>query len=269
MTPATLAFLLTFLAGISTGIGSLIAFLSKQQNIRFLSTALGFSAGVMIYVSLVELLPESKELLLRPFGTGMGVWIALLSFFAGIAFIALIDFLVPNDENPHHLYHQIEDEKTAQALRRSKRLYKAGFMTALAIAIHNFPEGFATFISTLQNPSVGFSIALAIAIHNIPEGIAVSVPIYFATKSKKKAFWFSFASGLSEPFGALLGYFLLSPFMGDALLGIVFAFVAGIMVFIALDELLPAARDYGEHALSIYGLIAGMLLIAVTLALFS
>lgn len=268
MTSVTLAFILTFLAGISTGIGSLIAFLSKQQNIRFLSTALGFSAGVMIYVSLVELLPESKELLLRPFGTGMGVWIGLFSFFAGIAFIALIDFLVPNDENPHHLYHQI-DEKRMQENTRSKRLYKVGFMTALAIAIHNFPEGFATFISTLQNPSVGFSIALAIAIHNIPEGIAVSVPIYFATKSKKKAFWFSFASGLSEPFGALLGYFMLSPFMGDALLGIVFAFVAGIMVFIALDELLPAARDYGEHALSIYGLISGMLLIAVTLALFS
>lgn len=143
-----------------------------------------------------------------------------------------------------------------------------GLFSALAIGIHNFPEGLATFIGALQDPALGISIAAAIAIHNIPEGIAVSVPIYYATQSRQKAFALSFLSGLAEPVGALLGYFLLIQFFSDAIFGIVFAGVAGIMVYISLDELLPTAEEYGEHHIAIYGLISGMLIMAISLLLF-
>ena len=145
---------------------------------------------------------------------------------------------------------------------------RTGLLTALAIAIHNFPEGLATFVSALQEPSLAIPIVVAIAIHNIPEGIAVSVPIYYATGDKKKAFLYSSASGLSEPIGAIIGYLILMPFMNDIVYGLLFAGVAGIMVFISLDELLPSAKEYGEHHLSIYGLVAGMAVMAVSLLLF-
>ena len=143
-----------------------------------------------------------------------------------------------------------------------------GLFTALAIGIHNFPEGLATFIAALQEPSIAIPIAVAIALHNVPEGIAVSVPIYYATGSKKKAFLYSFLSGLSEPLGAIIGYLILRPFLNDTIMGIIFGMVAGIMIYISLDELLPSAREYGEHHLSIYGLVAGMILMAVSLLLF-
>ena len=143
-----------------------------------------------------------------------------------------------------------------------------GIYAAIAIAIHNFPEGIATFTAALTDSSLGIAVAVAIAIHNIPEGIAVSVPIYYATGDKKKAFWYSFLSGVSEPIGALLAWLILMPYLTPSLFGILFAGVAGIMVFIALDELLPAAREYGEAHLSIYGLFAGMAVMAVSLLLF-
>jgi ZIP family zinc transporter len=145
---------------------------------------------------------------------------------------------------------------------------RMGMLTALAITIHNFPEGLATFTSSVKDPSLGIAIAVAVAIHNIPEGIAVSIPVYYATGDKKKAFRLSFLSGLSEPLGALIGYLILFRFFNDVVFGVLFAMVAGIMVFISLDELLPTAREYGEAHLSIYGLIAGMLVMAVSLLLF-
>jgi ZIP family zinc transporter len=144
-----------------------------------------------------------------------------------------------------------------------------GILSALAIAIHNFPEGLATFIGGLQDPALGMSIAAAVAIHNIPEGIAVSVPLYYATGSRKKAFGLSFLSGLSEPVGAIIGFFLLLPFFNDFIFGLLFAVVAGIMVFISLDELLPTAEKYGEHHLAMYGVVAGMAVMATSLVLFT
>ena len=180
--------------------------------------------------------------------------------------IALIDNLVPSGENPHNV-QKIEELDTSKKPSDSK-LLRTGLFTALAVGIHNFPEGLATFISALQEPSIAIPIAVAIAIHNIPEGIAVSVPVYYATGSRKKAFLYSFLSGLSEPIGALVGYLVLMPFINDLMFGIIFAAVAGIMVFISLDELLPSAREYGEHHLSIYGLVAGMAVMAVSLLLF-
>jgi zinc transporter, ZIP family len=267
-----LAFALTLFAGLSTGIGSVLAFFTRHTNTRFLAVALGFSAGVMIYVSFVEILEKARESLTMVMGNLTGTWVTVGAFFGGIFFIAIIDKLIPSFENPHEV-HKVEElnkipEKIEIDKAESGNLYRTGIFTALAITIHNFPEGMVTFIATLQDPALGVAIAIAIAIHNIPEGIAVSVPIYYATKNRKKAFGYSLLSGLAEPVGALVGYFLLLPFLNDFVFGILFAGVAGIMVFISLDELLPASRIYGEQHLSIYGLIAGMMVMALSLLLF-
>jgi ZIP family zinc transporter len=260
------AFGLTLFAGLSTGIGSALAFYTKQTNKKFLSVALGFSAGVMIYVSMIEIFAKARESLQLVYGPTQGYWVTTLAFFAGIAIIALIDKFVPSFENPHELR---DVEETGANPSEKPALLRMGMLSALAIGIHNFPEGLATFASAVQNPTLGISIAVAVAIHNIPEGIAVSVPIYYATGDRKKAFFYSFLSGLSEPVGALIGYFLLRNFFSEALFGIIFGGVAGIMVFISLDQLLPTAQKYGEHHLSIYGLIAGMAVMAISLLMFA
>jgi len=265
---------LTVFAGLSTGIGSAIAFFAKTTNRKFLSLSLGFSAGVMIYVSFVEIFPKAKAAMSEYYvkmgneiavADNMAYWYTVISFFVGVLVIALIDKLIPSVENPHEL-HAVEE--MAAGKQDNKKLMRMGLFTALAIGIHNFPEGLATFTAAMTDPSIGIAIAIAIAIHNIPEGIAVSVPIYYATNDKKKAFWYSFASGISEPVGAMIGYLILMPFLNEMVFGVVFAGVAGIMVFISLDELLPAAKEFGEHHLSIYGLIAGMAVMAVSLLLF-
>jgi len=261
------AFGLTLFAGLSTGFGSVLAFFARRTNTRFLSVALGFSAGVMIYVSFVEIFPKAKDSLVAEFGQVEGYWVTVLAFFAGIALIAIIDKLVPSFENPHEV-HRAEEMDLPEKAAKFKKLYRMGLFTALAIAIHNFPEGLATFISALRDPKLGIAIAVAIAIHNVPEGIAVSIPIFYATGNRKKAFVYSFLSGLAEPVGALVGYAIISSFINDIVFGILFAAVAGIMVFISLDELLPTAQEYGEHHMAAYGLVAGMMVMAVSLLMF-
>jgi len=266
------AFGLTLFAGLSTGVGSAIAFFARQTNTKFLSLALGFSAGVMIYVSFVEIMVKARDALATQLGDVTAAWVTALSFFGGIAFIAIIDTFVPGYENPHEM-HSIEEMEEGYELPKDEthnfdKLRRTGMFAAIAIAIHNFPEGLATFTAALTDPALGSAIAVAIAIHNIPEGIAVSIPLFYATGDRKKAFFYSFLSGLSEPVGALIGYLLLMPFFTPTLFGILFAGVAGIMVFISFDELLPAAEEYGEHHLSIYGLIAGMVVMALSLLLF-
>ncbi|MCE5178084.1 MAG: zinc transporter ZupT [Porphyromonadaceae bacterium] len=256
-----IALLLTLFAGLSTGIGSLIAFVAKRTNTNFLSLALGLSAGVMIYVSFMEMLPKSLASLSGIYGEKTGMLYMILGLFGGIALIALIDFLIPESRNPHEM-HGVEEMKS------NYRLKQTGIFTAVTIAIHNFPEGIATFMSALNSMEVAIPITAAIAIHNIPEGIAVAVPIYHSTGSKKKAFWLSFASGLAEPVGALIAFLFLLPFWNPALDGLVLSAVSGIMIFISLDELLPSAEKYGKHHLSIIGLVTGMAVMAVSLFLF-
>ncbi len=261
------AFGLTLLAGLSTGVGSAMAFFAKKTNTKLLSVALGFSAGVMLYVSFVEILVKAKAALVTAQGEVWGSWLAVLAFFGGIGFIALIDMLVPSEENPHEIQKaEAMDDKCEAA--RYRKLYRTGVFTALAIGIHNFPEGLATFTAALTDSQLGVAIAIAIAIHNIPEGIAVSIPIYYATGDRSRAFRYSFLSGLAEPVGALVGYVVLMPFFSETVFGVLFAGVAGIMVFISLDELLPSAKEYGEHHHSIFGLVAGMVVMAVSLLLF-
>jgi len=245
---------LTLLAGLSTGIGSAIAYLIRRPKVIYLSFSLGLSAGVMLYVSFVELLPKASDMV----GRGLGV----LSFFIGIVFIAIVDLAVPEPENPHNLEGIDEPEAPRH---NDRQLMRMGVMTALAIGVHNFPEGLATFASALSDVRLGILIAIALAIHNIPEGIAVSVPIFYATSNKNKAFVYSFLSGVSEPVGALLGYLVLMPFLTPGVLAGTLAFVAGIMVYISLDELLPMAHRYGHGHLVIAGVVLGMLIMAVSL----
>lgn len=262
------AFGLTLFAGLSTGIGSALALLTRKTNQTFLSIALGFSAGVMIYVSMVEIFFKARESLIDALGIKQGSWLTVASFFGGIFLIGVIDRLVPSGENPHETRMVEEMDPAHHHPHSHGKLMRMGVMSALAIAIHNFPEGLATFTAALKDPSLGVAIAVAIAIHNIPEGLAVSVPIYFATGNRRKAFGLSFLSGLAEPLGALVGYLLLMRFMNDVFFGVIFASVAGIMVFISLDELLPTAREYGKPHLAIYGMVSGMIVMAVSLLLF-
>lgn len=264
-----IAFGLTLFAGLSTGIGSALAFFAKSTNEKFLSLSLGFSGGVMIYVSLIEIFAKAKIELINVYGDTQGYWYTVAGFFGGMLFIALIDKLVPSFENPHEMHRVEEIPAKSEDDKTKKKLMRMGVFSAIVIAIHNFPEGLATFAAALSDPTLGLPIAIAIAIHNIPEGIAVSVPVYYATNNRRKAFLLSFFSGLAEPVGALVGYLILYNFLTPAVLGLLFAGVAGIMVFISLDELLPAAREYGQHHYAVYGMIGGMAVMAVSLLLFA
>jgi len=267
------AFILTLLAGLSTSIGAILAFFSHQKNDKLLSLGLGFSAGVMIYVSFMEILSNATKSFSSIYNSEViGESLTLLCFFIGIGLSALIDRFIPEDVNPHE--PKSDDElqelkpENHNSVVKNNSLRRTGVFTALAIGIHNFPEGFATFVASLEHVGLGLSIAVAIAIHNIPEGMAVSLPIYHATGNKKKAFWYATLSGFAEPIGALLGFFILFPVMGEATLGITFGIVAGIMIYISFDELLPAARVYGNAHTTILGLTLGMFIMAASLILF-
>lgn len=248
-----MALLLTTFAGLSTGIGSAIGYFIKKPKMIYLSFSLGFSAGVMIYISFMELLPKAVE----DVGETWGVF----GFFIGIIFIALIDMLIPKAENPHH-FKELSDVKN---VKTDKALLRTGIFTALAIGIHNFPEGLATFGTALSDVKLGVIIGLAIAIHNIPEGISVSVPIFYATGDRKKAFKYSFLSGIAEPVGAIIGFLILLPFLSEGLLAVLLAFVSGIMIYISLDELLPMAHRYGHSHTVIIGIVTGMFIMALSL----
>lgn len=277
MNHLALAFAVTLLAGLATGIGSLIALLSRRTTARFLSVSLGFSAGVMVFVSLAELFPQAVATLEPLWGSHGGYWGALAGFFGGMGLIFLIDRLVPDPVNPHELRareaaaHEATDDHASPALgpasAQASRLMRMGLLTAIVITLHNVPEGIASFFATLESPRFGIAIALAIAIHNIPEGISISVPVYYATGQRRKAFWYSFASGLSEPLGALLGWLVLGPFIHGPIFGLILAAVAGIMIYISLDELLPSAREFGAHHLAMGGLFAGMAVMGISLAI--
>lgn len=248
------ALAISLLAGLSTGLGGLAVVLKRSPGPNFLAGALGFSAGVMVYVSFVELFQEGIGSLEEAGNTRPELW-ATVAFFAGIALIALIDRFVPEDINPHE-EHQ---GPNAQQMRN------VGVITALAIAIHNFPEGFATFAVALADPVMAVPIAVAIAIHNIPEGVAIAVPLREATGSKWKAAGWAAVSGLAEPLGAVLGFLVLQPFLGPQTLGYTFAAIAGVMVFVSLDKLLPTAIETGRHHTAIYGMVGGMAVMAVSL----
>jgi ZIP family zinc transporter len=290
---------LTLFAGMATGIGSAVAFTAKRTNYRFLSISTGFSAGVMLYVSFVEIFIKGVDSLAANYGEYWGQWANGASFFGGMLLIGLIDNLIPAAENPHETHSEEErallhdpaattPDLNALAREGEKRLtfgvhdhgiperklMRMGLFTALAIAIHNFPEGLATFLAALHDPTLGIAIAVAIAMHNIPEGISVSVPIFYATGDRRKAFLYSLLSGLAEPVGAIIAYMMLRLIVGGEtgvvppqVMGVLFGGVAGIMVYISLDELLPTSKAYGKGHDSLFGLVAGMVVMALSLLL--
>lgn len=241
--------------------------LFRRTNTKMLSVTLGFSAGVMIFLSFVEIYATAQRNLMQALGQRAGQFATVGAFVGGMLVIGLIDRFVPESENPHEAVRV--EEADACERKTAGSLFRTGLMAAIAITIHNFPEGIASFISASHSPSLGIAVAAAVALHNIPEGIVVAVPVFCATGSRKRAFVMSLLSGLAEPVGALFAYLVLSPFLTPTLFGVVFGAVAGIMVFIAFDELLPTAREYGEHHLSLFGLLAGMLTMAIGLIFFS
>ncbi|KON29632.1 hypothetical protein AC477_05670 [miscellaneous Crenarchaeota group-1 archaeon SG8-32-1] len=248
--PILVAFLFSLAAGLSTGLGSLVAFFIKDFKHSYLSLLMGFSAGVLIQISFMELLFTSV--------TEIGFFNANFAFFLGIATIATIEFLIP---------HEYKEEKVTDQEKKSRRLMKTGILVAAGIVIHNFPEGILTLFGTIKDPHLGLILLIAIALHNIPEGISVSIPIYYATKNRKKAFIWSFLSGLSEPIGAIIGFFVLFPFITPFVINTALAFVAGVMVFISFDELLPISLSHREDHLAIASLFFGMLAMTVVLFL--
>ena len=271
------ALTLTLLAGAATGLGGAMILFLKRLSSNFLAAALGLSAGVMIFISLAELYPEAQSAAGSAGLDNARVWV-LLAFFGGMGLITLIDFLVPEYENPHEatgltlnartaateIIHDSEQSGNAAALK------KLGVMSALAIAIHNFPEGMATFIGALNDSGTGTGITFAIALHNIPEGIAVAIPIYYATRSKAKALIYATLSGLTEPLGAAICYGVtaLSGIRisdGGLAFPLILAAVAGIMIYISLDELLPTAEKYGKHHVAIAGVVGGMAIMGISL----
>ena len=269
------ALILTLLAGAATGIGGALVLFKKKLSSDFLAGALGLSAGVMIFISLAELYPEAQAEIMASGYSAHGEAFVLIAFFVGMGIITLIDFLIPEYENPHEATGLSLDSRTPavgilEHTGNEKALHRLGIMSALAIAVHNFPEGVATFIGALNDPQVGTGITFAIAIHNIPEGIAVAIPIYYATRSKGKALLYATLSGLSEVLGALLCLAVTAIFGveltgGGPVFPLILAAVAGIMIYISLDELLPTAEKYGRHHIAIAGVVGGLAIMGVSL----
>lgn len=258
-----IAFSLTMLAGLTTAIGGAIAFITKKDNLKALSLGLGFSAGVMLFISFVDIIPSAEGLLKANF-PHIFKWLVFGGFVAGILVSVLIDYFLPDHVDTEELLNPDNPEAYSHAHYKLKR---AGFLTAVAICIHNFPEGMATFLTTTQNVTLGISVAFAIAIHNIPEGIAVALPIYHATGKKRYAMLYAALSGITEPIGALVGMLIFGLFVPNILVGVLMAAVAGIMTYISFDTLLPLAKEYGNWHLSIVGIMSGILFIWMSLIL--
>jgi len=260
---------LTLIAGFATGIGSLVVLFSKKTNTKFLSICLSFAAGVMLYVAFAEILLEAFEDLKDFHGDGMGYLIATVAFFAGIIIMAAIDKFIPHGDE----VIEIDETATCEVKLKkyeenhNKDLKRTGIMSAVAIAVHNLPEGIITFIAAVHDPAMGIAIAIAIIIHNIPEALAMAAPIYYSTGSKAKAFLISLGAGLVQPLGALIAWFFMQNIFDDIepIFGVIFAVVAGIMVFVAIHQLLPAAHKFGKHHLVMKWLFAGMAVMALSI----
>lgn len=250
---AVRALLLSAAAGFATLLGALIILITKKKSEKLVTVSLGFAAGVMISVSFTDLLPNANTMLAETVGEKWGVLLGVIFLAVGILLAAGLDHFVP---------HQEYDEATGEAPHNN--LFRVGVVSTLAIGLHNFPEGIATFMAGYNDMALGVSIAVAIALHNIPEGISVAMPIYFATGSKKRAFQYTFLSGVAEPIGALLAFLILRPFIRPAVLGALFGIVTGIMLYIAIEELIPSSRQYGHDRYALIATFTGICLMPLT-----
>lgn len=244
---AFMALGISMIAGMATLLGALVIFLTKGKSEKMVTFSLAFAAGVMLTVSFSDLLPEARGFLSASQGDTLGVLYMIIFLIVGILVAASLDYFVPHEE-----FDEENQEKPHQ------NLFRVGFISMLAVGLHNFPEGIAVFMAGFSDLSLGISVAIAITMHNIPEGIAVAMPIYFATGSKKEALKYTFYSGAAEPVGALLAFLVLRPFINDFLMGAIFAVVAGIMLYIAIEELIPSSRQYGFNRLALVGTFVGI-----------
>lgn len=256
------AFIVTLIAGLATAIGGILATHPRMKERAFIAVSLAFAAGAMVFVSLVQVIPTGVALLEEVTDTKNAMWAVYAAFFVGILLVLIIDRILPKSLNPNEI------QGVEKSTKINKRLLRSGLLVACVLALHNFPEGMSTFVASYQDLSLGIILAVAIAVHNIPEGIAVAAPIYVATGSRGKAFKWALISGLTEPLGALLAIGLIALAFPTDIFGVLFGLVAGMMVFISLDELLPAARRYQTKPhQSIYGMFGGMLVVAVSVLL--
>lgn len=269
-----IAFILSTIAGLSTVVGGFVTFFIKGNSLKYLSFGLGLSAGVMLFVSLVDLYPEATEMIRAQMGQNLA-WLSILCFGIGMLIAVLIDFFVPDHIQDSMFTKQIganeqnkdstdctEDENAIISIGKIKR---AGIITAIVVAIHNLPEGLATFTLAAQDIMLSLGVIFAIAIHNIPEGMAISIPVYQATHSKRKAFLYSFLSGMAEPIGGVLGFLIIKTLFPNLCVGLLFALVAGIMTYISIDTLLPLSKDYDTGHYSISGVVLGLMIMGSAL----
>ncbi|MEM7651442.1 MAG: zinc transporter ZupT [Pseudomonadota bacterium] len=253
------ALLICVAAAAATMIGGFSVFTTRDSNPRILAFGLAFAGGAMVYISLVEIFWKSLSSFSEIAPDKQAYTQATIAFFAGVAILALIDRLIPN---PHNRLTVPDGEESKKYLKR------VGLLAALAITVHNIPEGMATFFAALEDPVLGSSLAFAIAVHNIPEGVSIAIPVYYATQNKKLTLLACSVSAIAEPLGAILGYLVLAPFLSAYVFGAVFGAIAGAMVFLAMDELLPTAKRYASGHDSVYGMVIGMACIALSLVLF-
>lgn len=242
-----LAFILSSIAGLSTIIGAFIIFIPKKRTLNFLIGGIAFASAVMFFLSIFDLIPESISFLNNTYKYIPTILICMISVSFGVCISIIIDKLFPNTLN----------EKT---------LYKLGLITMIGIMIHNIPEGIATFITTNENFKLGLSITIAITMHNIPEGISIALPIYYHTKSKKKAFFYTSICAISEPIGAIIAYLFLKP--SFTTLGIIYSVIAGIMIHISMYELFPNSIKYKRYRITYLFYILGLLLVLINHFLF-
>ncbi len=244
---ALTALYISTIAGLSTVFGAFIVFFKNAKSDKMITFSLGFAAGVMISISFTDLLPASQNALVCSNGPRMGVVLTVVFLIAGILAAMAIDQFVPHEDydGEHH-------EKP------HKNLFRVGMVSMIAIMLHNFPEGIATFMATYKDLALGLSVAVAIMMHNIPEGVSVAMPIYYATGNKFQAIKYTFISGIAEPIGALLAFWILRPFINDLVLGAIFAVLAGIMLYISFEELLPSSRQYGFNRLALFSTFLGI-----------
>lgn len=259
------AFLLTLLAGLATALGAVVPFFIRKSGKKFLALILGFSAGVLIYLALVGLLGEARETLTEIYGAEKGGLLVVSAFFIGVLIISVADRFSGSCHSISHSGEHPDPNKPAHHKYDDEKLLRTGLFTAITLSIHNLPEGFAVFMSALKEPALALPMTIAVAVHNVPVGVAIAMPVYFATRSKARAFLYAFLTGLTELIGAMLGYLVFAPYLSDTLFGIVFALAAGIMIFLSFDELLPVSMEYGDQHLSLYGLFSGMAVMALTI----
>lgn len=240
------SFLITFIAGASTLLGMIVLLFNKKNSGKIIAASLSFAAGVMICVSLLDLIPEGINLLTSRYKNFVSIMFFLIFLCIGVLTSMMIDKNMPENKS-------------------NGKLYRVGIISMLAIILHNIPEGIATFMASSMDMKLGISLALAISMHNIPEGISISVPIYYSTRSVKKSFLYTLISALSEPFGALLAYLFLQNLITDSFMGMLFSFIAGIMIHISFYELLPTSKKYNENKLTSIFFVIGIIFMCINL----